>query len=111
VHHIAFRVADDPAQVGVRDAVIAAGLQPTPQIDRHYFRSVYFREPAEILFEIATDPPGFTVDEPETALGESLMLPPQFESQRARIEAALPPIQHRVGVDVPAPYSEVDPAP
>ncbi len=92
VHHVAWRVADDPAQLAVRARVAATGLAPTPVIDRQYFHSVYFREPGGVLFELATDAPGFAIDEPEQRLGERLMLPPQYESQRAQIEAALPHI-------------------
>jgi predicted esterase/catechol 2,3-dioxygenase-like lactoylglutathione lyase family enzyme len=101
VHHVAWRVSDDQAQLEVRARVAGSGLDPTPVIDRQYFHSVYFREPGGVLFELATDPPGFTIDEPEYRLGERLMLPPQFESERARIEAALPPIQppHLVPAD------------
>ena len=69
------------------------GLQPTEQRDRNYFRSVYFREPGGILFEIATDAPGFAVDEPVESLGRALKLPPFLESRRQEIEAALPPIE------------------
>jgi glyoxalase family protein len=71
-------------------AVRALGLRPTDQIDRQYFRSVYFREPGGILLEIATDGPGFTVDEPKEMLGSSLKLPTWFEERRAQIEAQLP---------------------
>lgn len=92
VHHIAFRVPDDAAELEARDLLLQMGLQPTPQIDRQYFHSVYCREPGGILFEIATDPPGFDTDEPADALGQKLMLPPQYESQRAAIEARLPPL-------------------
>lgn len=93
VHHVAFRAADDDAQLELRARVIGAGLAPTPVIDRNYFHSVYFREPGTVLFELATDGPGFAIDEPVDALGERLMLPPQYEPQRAEIEAALPPIR------------------
>lgn len=93
VHHVAWRVAGDREELELRDALIGRGLAPTPVIDRHYFRSVYFREPGGVLFEIATDPPGFTVDEPVAELGSALKLPPWLEPQRARIEAALPPIE------------------
>src|SRR5690606_23181578 len=93
VHHVAFRVADDAAEMEVRDRLLALGLQPTPQIDRMYFRSVYTREPGGILFELATDPPGFTVDEPFESLGRRLVLPPQHEPLRERIEARLVPLQ------------------
>jgi len=98
VHHVAFRAADDDAQLELRARVIGAGLAPTPVIDRNYFHSVYFREPGTVLFELATDGPGFAIDEPVDALGERLMLPPQYEPRRAEIEAALPPIRV-AGVD------------
>jgi glyoxalase family protein len=97
VHHVAWRVPGDREELELREALIGRGLGPTPVVDRHYFRSVYFREPGGVLFEIATDPPGFTVDEPVAELGSALRLPPWLEPQRARIEAALPPIE------VPAP--------
>ncbi|MFN2564624.1 MAG: VOC family protein [Gemmatimonadaceae bacterium] len=101
VHHVAWSVADDAAQLLVRQRVLEAGFEPTPVIDRNYFHSVYFREPGGVLFELATKPPGFTVDEPVESLGQRLMLPPQFESYRAQIEAALPPIHLPVpGADV-----------
>lgn len=90
IHHVAWSVADDAAQVAVRERVVAAALDPTPVIDRRYFHSVYFREPGGVLFELATSGPGFTVDEPLSQLGERLMLPSSFESQREAIEAALP---------------------
>ena len=92
VHHVAWRVADDGLQLQLRDQVTQAGMDPTPVIDRHYFRSVYFREPGGVLFELATDPPGFAIDEPVERLGERLMLPQQYEAHRAEIEAILPPI-------------------
>jgi glyoxalase family protein len=92
VHHVAFAVADDDAQLAARAAVAGAHLHPTPVIDRTYFHSVYFREPGGVLFELATRPPGFAVDEPLEHLGERLMLPPRLEQARARIEAVLPPI-------------------
>jgi glyoxalase family protein len=91
VHHVAFRAADDAAQAAmVRNLVENHGLGTTEQKDRNYFRSVYFREPGRVLFEIATDPPGFAVDEPLESLGRGLKLPPFLESRRAEIEAALP---------------------
>ena len=91
VHHIAFRAADDAAQQEmVRRLVQNHGISPTEQRDRNYFRSVYFREPGHVLFEIATDVPGFAVDEPAVELGRSLKLPPQYEAQRKEIEAVLP---------------------
>jgi glyoxalase family protein len=93
VHHIAFRAADDAAQAAMaRKLVEAHGLDPTHQLDRNYFRSIYFREPGGILFEIATDQPGFAVDEPVATLGRDLKLPPFLESRRPAIEAALPPL-------------------
>jgi predicted esterase/catechol 2,3-dioxygenase-like lactoylglutathione lyase family enzyme len=92
VHHVAFRVADDASQLEVRRVITNEGLHPTPVIDRNYFHSVYFREPGGVLFELATDPPGFAIDEPIEHLGESLKLPPQYEAHRAEIEAVLPPI-------------------
>ena len=91
VHHIAFRAADDAAQAAMaRKLSQDHHLLTTEQKDRNYFRSVYFREPGRVLFEIATDPPGFAVDELPDALGEALKLPPFLESRRAAIEAALP---------------------
>ncbi len=92
VHHVAWSVADDGAQLAVRGRVEGAGLDPTPVIDRNYFHSVYFREPGGVLFELATKPPGFAIDEPVERLGERLMLPAKFEAHRAEIEAILPPI-------------------
>ncbi len=92
VHHVAFRVPDDQSELAVRSLILQSGHQATPVIDRNYFRSVYFREPGGVLFEIATEPPGFAIDEPADRLGHSLMLPPQYEPHRAEIEAVLPPI-------------------
>lgn len=91
VHHIAFRASDDDEQLRLRRFFVSEGLSLTPVIDRFYFKSVYFREPGGILFEIATDGPGFAVDEDADALGERLVLPPSFEPMRARIEGLLPP--------------------
>jgi glyoxalase family protein len=94
VHHIAFRAADDAAQAAMaRKLVTAHGVRPTDQRDRCYFRSIYFREPGGVLFEIATDIPGFAVDEPVTSLGRALKLPPFLEPQRASIEEVLPPLE------------------
>ncbi len=94
VHHIAFRAADDAQQAEMAEKLRADyRLIPTEQVDRNYFRSVYFREPGGILFEIATDQPGFAVDEPLATLGRALKLPPSLESHRREIEAALPPIE------------------
>jgi glyoxalase family protein len=90
VHHLAWRVDDDIHQQAVRAAVVEAGARPTGVIDRFWFRSVYFREPGGVLFELATDGPGFTVDEETSHLGESLVLPPFLESMRPTIEQQLP---------------------
>lgn len=90
VHHVAWRVPDDAHQLGVREALVTADRQPTPVIDRFWFKSVYFFEPGGVLFEIATDGPGFGIDEDTERLGETLILPPWLEPQRERIEAALP---------------------
>ena len=92
VHHIAFRARDDAEQRQWREHLVALGYNVTPVIDRVYFHSIYFREPGGILFEIATDPPGFTLDEDLNQLGESLRLPPWLESARAQIEDVLPAI-------------------
>ena len=92
IHHIAFRAADDAAQAAMGAALRKAGLKPTEQRDRTYFRSIYAREPSGVLFEVATDGPGFLVDETLDALGASLRLPAQLEDHRATIEAALPPL-------------------
>lgn len=97
VHHIAFRAANDDEQMLFREQLVARGLHVTPVIDRQYFHSIYFREPNGILFEIATDGPGFLIDESADELGETLKLPPMYESARAEIERMLPPIElHRV---------------
>jgi glyoxalase family protein len=93
VHHIAFRAVDDATQAAMAKRVVALGLRPTDQLDRKYFRSVYFREPGGILFEIATDAPGFAVDEPVATLGRDLKLPPFLESRRKEIEAVLPNLE------------------
>jgi predicted esterase/catechol 2,3-dioxygenase-like lactoylglutathione lyase family enzyme len=98
VHHVAWAVEDDGAQLSVRGRVFDAGLHPTPVIDRNYFHSVYFREPGGVLYELATRAPGFAVDEPADRLGERLMLPSQYEAHRAEIEAILP----RIHLPVPA---------
>jgi glyoxalase family protein len=95
VHHIAFRMANDEEQLRVREQLVARGLNVTPVIDRQYFHSIYFREPNGILFEIATDGPGFLIDESADELGDSLKLPPMYESARDEIERVLPPIQLR----------------
>jgi glyoxalase family protein len=92
VHHIAFRCANEKEQLHWREQLVELGLHVTPVIDRFYFHSIYFREPGGILFEIATEGPGFTADESVEHLGESLKLPPQYEEHRAEIERTLPPI-------------------
>ena len=93
VHHIAFRARDDAAQEAMAAALRRVhGLSVTEQRDRQYFRSIYFREPGGVLFEIATDAPGFSVDEPADALGTALKLPPFLEPHRGRIEAVLPKV-------------------
>jgi glyoxalase family protein len=92
VHHVAWRVPDDRAELAARAEVSSAGAHPTEVIDRFWFRSVYFREPGGVLFEIATDGPGFAVDEPTESLGERLVLPPWFEKARDKIEQGLQPL-------------------
>jgi len=96
VHHIAFRTASNEEQLHWRERITAAGLDVTPPIDRFYFRSLYFREPGGVLFEIATDGPGFATDEDAAHLGERLALPPFLEPHRARIEAGLRPLDTAV---------------
>jgi glyoxalase family protein len=90
VHHVAFRTTTDEKQKVLRNSIIKAGLNATPIIDRTYFHSVYFREPGGILFEIATDPPGFTTDQKPSELGTRLMLPEWLESERKNLEKILP---------------------
>jgi glyoxalase family protein len=90
VHHIAWRVRDDEEEIAVRRRIQEAGLNPTDQIDRFWFKSVYFREPGNVLYELATDGPGFDRDEDMAHLGEQLILPPWLEPHREQIEAALP---------------------
>jgi glyoxalase family protein len=90
IHHVAFRVPDDVTQVAARTLLLKSGLQVSPVIDRAYFKSIYYREPGGVLFEIATDQPGFAIDEPVETLGSRLSLPPHLEPHRAEIEAALP---------------------
>lgn len=92
VHHVAFRVKNDEILMEFRAKIKALGLNITPQIDRNYFHSLYFREPGGVLFEIATENPGFTVDEPLEELGKNLKLPVQYESKRSEIEAHLIPL-------------------
>jgi catechol 2,3-dioxygenase-like lactoylglutathione lyase family enzyme len=101
VHHVAFRAASDEEQHAERNRLVEKGFNVTPQIDRDYFHSIYFREPGGVLFEIATDNPGFTVDEPEESLGRSLKLPEWLEPRRFEIEALLPNI--RLPMEIPGP--------
>lgn len=97
VHHIAWRVPDDVQQLAWREKLIQLNYEVTPVLDRQYFHSIYFREPGGVLFELATDLPGFTFDEPLEALGSSLRLPPWLEPRRKMIEESLPPL------NLPAP--------
>ncbi|MFL6527431.1 MAG: ring-cleaving dioxygenase [Chthoniobacterales bacterium] len=90
IHHLAWRVDDEAHQLNVRDQVIGGGAHPTPVIDRFWFKSVYFKEPGGVLFELATDGPGFAVDEDPKHLGEVLVLPPWLEKNRGEIESVLP---------------------
>jgi glyoxalase family protein len=90
VHHIAWRTADDAHQLAWREDLVKGGYNVTPVIDRIYFHSIYFREPGGVLFEIATDPPGFALDESREHLGERLMLPQWLEPERAELERSLP---------------------
>jgi glyoxalase family protein len=93
IHHIAFRARTQDDQHSWQDRLASAGHRTTEVIDRQYFNAIYFREPGGVLFEIATDPPGFAVDEPAASLGQRLMLPPQYEPIRDRITRVLPPLQ------------------
>jgi len=93
IHHVAWRVRDGDEEMALRGAIERAGLRPTPQIDRFWFRSVYFKEPGGTLFELATDGPGFGIDEDMERLGENLVLPPWLEGRRRQIEAALPRLE------------------
>jgi glyoxalase family protein len=92
VHHVAFRVPNDEAHARWRQRLVGHGVPATPVIDRYYFKSIYFREPGGVLFELATDGPGFATDEDAAHLGERLSLPPFLEPRRAQIEAGLRPI-------------------
>ncbi|MDQ3674580.1 MAG: VOC family protein, partial [Gemmatimonadota bacterium] len=93
VHHVAWRVPDAAAELEMRERIARARRRPTEVIDRFWFKSVYFLEPGGVLFELATDGPGFTADEDVATLGERLVLPPWLESRRADIEAGLPPLR------------------
>lgn len=93
IHHIAFRAETPEIQRAWMDRLAAVGHRTTPVIDRNYFNAIYFREPGGVLFEIATDPPGFAVDEDIAHLGQGLMLPAQYEPMRRQIERSLPPLK------------------
>jgi len=93
VHHVAMAIEGEDQQAALRNELIARGLQVTPVLDRQYFRSIYFREPGGVLFEVATVAPGFTVDETLQGLGQDLKLPPWEEPNRVEIEAGLPRIE------------------
>jgi glyoxalase family protein len=93
IHHVAWRVPDDATELAVRARIAEARRRPTEVIDRFWFKSVYFLEPGGVLFELATDGPGFTVDEDPASLGEHLVLPPWLEEQRKEIERALPKLK------------------
>jgi glyoxalase family protein len=104
IHHVAWRVPDLGAELQVREGINRAHRRPTEVIDRFWFKSVYFLEPGGVLFELATDGPGFTVDEDPASLGEHLVLPPWLEAQRVEIESQLPPLH-------PPVYARNSPAP
>jgi catechol 2,3-dioxygenase-like lactoylglutathione lyase family enzyme len=93
VHHIAWRTPDDAQQLAWRKRLVGDGYNVSPVMDRTYFHSIYYREPGGILFEIATDPPGFALDEAPAHLGERLMLPAQYESHRSILERTLPKLK------------------
>ncbi len=93
IHHVAFRAENEDELVEMRENVIKRGLSPSEVIDRHWFKSVYFREPSGVLFELATDDPGYAVDEDFNHLGETLILPPWLEPRRKLIENTLPEIK------------------
>ena len=95
VHHIAFRAKDDSHQQEIRELVAGKGIGVTEVRERHYFRSIYYREPSGILFEIATDQPGFDIDEDLDQLGATLKLPPWLEKHRRSIEESLQPLDHK----------------
>jgi glyoxalase family protein len=93
VHHIAFRTESESSQLRIREKLVNKNLKVTPVIDRNYFKSIYFREPGYVLFEIATDPPGFLIDETTGSFNSSLKLPPWLEPTRKEIESILPEIK------------------
>lgn len=92
IHHLAFATPDDNTQLEARERLLTKGFNVTPVLDRQYFHSIYFREPGGILFEVATNPPGFVIDENLAHLGEGLKLPPWMESSRTAIEKSLQPV-------------------
>ena len=100
VHHVAFRTKTPESQLIIRQDLVRSGADVTPVIDRNYFHSIYFREPGGVLFEVATDPPGFLIDEPKDKLGTSLKLPAQYEHHRSEIERVLPAVRIPVGKEV-----------
>ena len=93
VHHAAFRAENEEHQLEIREEVARLGYDVTPVLDRQYFHSIYFREPGGVLFEVATDPPGFAVDEEPDQLGTHLKIPPWLETRRERLEGVLPPLR------------------
>lgn len=93
VHHVAFRTPREESQAHIHAEIRARGINISPVMDRNYFKSIYFREPGGVLFEVATDGPGMTIDESPEALGSSLRLPPQYEPMREKLEALLPPLR------------------
>jgi len=98
VHHVAWRTSSEKAQLELREKIAELGYNVTPVLDRNYFKSIYFREPGNILFEIATDPPGFTIDESKEELGENLKLPEWLEPRRAQIEKVLQPLKKKTDI-------------
>ena len=98
IHHVAFRVKDEETLMAFREKVLARGLNITSKIDRNYFYSLYFREPGGVLFEIATDNPGFAVDEEVSELGTHLKLPSQYENRRTELEKVLPALREEVNI-------------
>jgi hypothetical protein len=111
VHHVAWRVKDSDEQMSLREGIANAGLRPTPPIDRFWFKSVYYKEPGGVLFELATDGPGFDRDEDMAHLGEQLILPPWLETRRKEIEAALPTLEmsRREVIDNGKNHAQQDP--
>jgi glyoxalase family protein len=96
IHHIAFATPNDATQLEARERLLSKGMDVTPVLDRQYFHSIYFREPGGILFEVATNPPGFSIDENPAHLGESLKLPPWMEPKREKIEKGLQPVKVQI---------------